>query len=187
MPGEINLKVVHAARSHLGHRVGHGECWDLADRALRDAGARSSTTTGRNDDYVWGDPVALNAVTPGDILQFRNYVVITKTKTEVTFDNGGGSVNDEETDAVRGHHTAIVESVGAGALVVFEQHVKPLGAKVQRHTVPIVASGPTTTTTHKLMVSPSGVMRSAKVVTTITITIQGKVWAYHPQAAAQTK
>lgn len=77
------MNVVHAARSDLGHRVGHGECWDLADRALRDAGARSSTTTGRNDDYVWGDPVALNAVTPGDILQFRNYVVITKTKTEV--------------------------------------------------------------------------------------------------------
>ncbi len=187
MPGELNLKVVHAARSHLGHQVGHGECWDLADRALRNAGARSSTTTGRNDDYVWGDPVALNALTPGDILQFRNYTVTIKTKTEVTFDNGGGYVKDEETDALRGHHTAIVESVGVGALVVFEQHVKPLGPKVQRHTVPIVPSGPTTTTTNKLMKQASGAMRAAKVVTTTTITIQGQIWAYRPQAAAQPR
>jgi hypothetical protein len=95
-------------------------------------------------------------------------------------------VHDEETNAFRGHHTAIVESVGVGAVVVFEQHVKPLGPKVQRHTVPIVPSGPTTTT-HKSMKQASGAMRAAKVVTTIAITIQGQIWAYHPQAAAQTR
>ena len=59
-------------------------------------------------------------------------------------------MNNEETDASRAPY-GNRRVVGAGALVVFEQHVKPLGAKVQRHTIPIIASGPTTTTTHKLM------------------------------------
>jgi hypothetical protein len=188
MPEDLNQKVAHAARMQFGHRVGHGECWDLADRALRDAGASSSTTTGKNDDYVWGDPVALQAVAPGDVLQFRNYVVTTKTRTDVTFDNGSGYVKDEVIDAIRGHHTAIVEAVVPGALLVLEQHVKPLGPKVQRHTIPIVPSPPVNTTTHRMMKQPSGgSLKPATVLTTVTIMIRGTVWAYRPKVATPRK
>ena len=48
----INQKVLIWARGKKGQQVGAGECWDLADRALRHAGAQSSTTTGKNDDYI---------------------------------------------------------------------------------------------------------------------------------------
>lgn len=73
---ERSNKVYQWARQQLNKRVGVGECWDLADRALRQAGARTSTTTGPDDNYDWGTPVnPVQAVIPGDILQFRNYMV----------------------------------------------------------------------------------------------------------------
>ena len=52
MGDTINQKIYIWARSHIGKQVGNGQCWTLADRALRQAGARSSTTTGDKDDYV---------------------------------------------------------------------------------------------------------------------------------------
>jgi hypothetical protein len=183
MGGSINQQVTHWARGKIGHQVGTGECWDLADRALRQAGASSSTTTGSNDDYVWGDEVALTAVMPGDILQFRDYVVTTKTTTDVTFDDGSGSVDDQESDAVRGHHTAIVDAVTSGAVVVLEQHVKPLGPRVQKHVVPIASIAPSITTAYKSMKNSSGAMKPAKVTITVTVTVRGTIRAYRPKAA----
>ena len=81
MPDSINQKVVAWAHGKLKKRVGRGECWDLADQALRHAGARSSTTTGANDDYQWGSEMPVIAAMPGDVLQFRDYVVTTTTVT----------------------------------------------------------------------------------------------------------
>jgi hypothetical protein len=50
---EFNQKVYTFAQSQAGQRVGAGECWDLADRALKHAGAafrrrsaRTMTTSG---------------------------------------------------------------------------------------------------------------------------------------------
>ena len=73
----INSDVVQFARTNLNRRVGRrGECFDLADRALRAAGALSADHYGaitRDADYVWGLRVMLSSVRPGDIVQFRNY------------------------------------------------------------------------------------------------------------------
>lgn len=187
MGGSLNQQVVNWARGKIGQHVGSGECWDLADRALRGAGASSSTTTGAQDDYFWGTEVALTNAVPGDILQFRNYVVTTKTTTAATFADGSGYVDTQDSLAERPHHTAIVEAVTPRALVVPEQHVKPLGPRVQKHSVPIVGSGPTTTTTNKTMKTASGTMKTASVVTTVTTTIRGTIRAYRPQAASGTK
>jgi hypothetical protein len=187
MGGSINQQVVNWARGKIGQHVGRGECWDFADRALRSAGASSSTTTGAHDDYIWGTQVSLTNVIPGDILQFRDYVVATKTTIAVTFIDGGSYVDTQDDFAKRPHHTAIVEAVTSRALVVLEQHVKPLGPRVQKHTVPIIASGPTVTTTSKMMKTGSGVMKPARVVTTVTVTIRGTIRAYRPQEASGTK
>lgn len=70
--------------------MGNGDCWELADQALRNSGAASSATTGRQDDYVWGDLVPLHQLIPGDILQFRNHVMVVTTTTSVTFEDGSG-------------------------------------------------------------------------------------------------
>ena len=70
---DLNRKVYAWAHSRLGQHVGGGECWDLADGALRASGAASSTTTGKHDDYVCGDSIQLHQVVAGDILQLRNH------------------------------------------------------------------------------------------------------------------
>jgi len=98
----------------------------LVDQALRNAGAKSAADFGRvtpNADYVWGNPISLSDVRPGDIVQFRNYrydrTIETDTATDTDFQ-------------VRPHHTAIVETVGAdGALTMLEQNV-PDGSPGQR-------------------------------------------------------
>jgi hypothetical protein len=174
-----NQKVLIWARGKTGKQVGRGECWDLADRALHQAGAASSTTTGKDDDYEWGDAVALKDIAPGDILQFRDYDVTTTIETKTSFEDGSGSTATTEKTAVRGHHTAIVDTVSPGAVVVLEQHVKPLGKRVQRHTIPLRdASSVTTSVKH---VKKGGRTQSVKTITKTTVTVSGKIWAYHPK------
>ena len=166
----------------LKKRVGRGECWDFADQALRHAGAQSSTTSGRNDDYVWGTEIPIIAVVAGDILQFRDYIVRTVTTTTTTFTDGSYSTETEEKLEKRPHHTAIVAAVLPGKLTIFEQHVKPGGPHVQQHSLPI-RPGTATTTVHEVVKTGSGA-RHATVVTTVNISISGKAWAYRPKAAA---
>jgi hypothetical protein len=182
MAPTLNQKVVIWARGMLNQQVERGECWDLPDQALRKAGAKSSTTTGPDDDYVWGEAVALKDVVPGDILQFRDFDIVTETEITITFEDGSGTVEQKKWTASRGHHSAIVEHVlGAGALRILEQHVKPLGPKVQLHTIQTVGVPTTTKTTKETKKHKSGRMQAATVVTTTTITVSGDVKAYRPQ------
>lgn len=183
MKGSINQKVVAWARGQLKKRVGRGECWDLADHALRYAGARSSTTVGRDDDYVWGEEIPIIAAVPGDILQFRDYVVMTITTVRTSWTGGTIISPPDSVPALRPHHTAIVVGVAPGVLTILEQHVKPGGAHVQQHTLP-VRPGTTTTTEHKVLKTSTGGLVTATVVTTVTVTLKGKVWAYRPQPAS---
>jgi hypothetical protein len=137
MADTIYEKVLAWAHGKLRQQVGRGECWDFVDHALRSAGARSSTTVGPNDDYVWGKPVRINEVAPGDVLQFRNWIVTTKTEATVHFADGTGYRDTDEVVARRPHHTAIVKHVGGGGILqVYEQHVKPLGNRVHSTTCP---------------------------------------------------
>lgn len=139
-------QVVNFAIDRMGQRLGRGECFDLADQALRNAGAKSAADFGtvvENADYVWGNQVNLSNVQPGDIIQFRNYrydrTIDTETRTDTDFQE-------------RPHHTAIVERVGAdGAITVLEQNA-PEGDPVRRSqlffsTVTTSSGGRTTTIT----------------------------------------
>jgi hypothetical protein len=119
-------QVVAFARGKIGQCVGNGECFDLADQALRSAGAKSAADFGKvtpNADYVWGTAVSLSDIHPGDIIQFKNYRYDRTTATDTSTDT-----DFQE----RPHHTAIVERVdGQGALIVLEQNV-PDGSAGQR-------------------------------------------------------
>lgn len=183
MEGSINQKVVAWARGQLKKRVGRGQCWDLADHALRHAGAHSSTTRGPNDDYVWGQEVPIIAVIPGDILQFRDHVVTTTTTIKTVWANGSSTSGPDAVPASRPQHTAIVVAVAPGVLTILEQHVKPAGEVVQQHTLPI-RPGTTVTTEHKVLKTTTGGLVTATVVTTVTVSITGRVWAYRPQPAS---
>jgi len=179
---EINSRVVTWAHGKLGQQVGRGECWDLIDHALRAAGARSSTTTGRDDDYVWGRLIRLEEVSPGDVLQFRDFVITTKVDRVIKFPDGRISADMVETVARRPHHSAIVHHVdGGGQFRVYEQHVKPSGNRVQDHLVSTNSIATTRKTTHELVDAGGGRLSTATVETTTTITVSGAVWAYHPE------
>jgi hypothetical protein len=181
---KINQSVVIWARGKKGRQVGRGECWDLADRALHHAGARSSTTTGDDDDYVWGDEVALKDVEPGDVLQFRDFVTTQRTDVAVEFNGGGGYAEwKEDPPQIRPHHTAIVDHVaGDGDIIIIEQHVRPLGKTVQIHSIPIRGRVlPTKVTQDRIYDKASGRYRLAKITKTVTVGVTGKIWAYRPK------
>jgi len=98
---EIQREVVNFAADNIGKRIGRGECWDLADQALRAAGAEPPK------GYSFGDRIPLNEIQPGDILQF----------TSARFDEPGywtimGTPN----------HTAVVHAVGDTRAFILQQN-----------------------------------------------------------------
>jgi hypothetical protein len=65
-PPALGDRVVEFARSHLGEKVGSGDCSDLVRSALRDAGTRPGP---------WGEPVGcIGDARPGDVLVFTDAV-----------------------------------------------------------------------------------------------------------------
>jgi hypothetical protein len=155
--------VLAFARGKRSHHVGDGECFALADGALHSAHARSASDYGTvtpDADYVWGTSVALSALQPGDIIQFRDYRF--ERHVETNNADGSGSFHDDSQE--RPHHTAIVESVGAnGAVTVLEQNA-PAGSAVLRSQLFFTDSNATSGNT------------------TTRITVSGTFWFYRPQA-----
>ena len=151
-------QIVAYPRSRYGERVGDGQCFALAGRALRNAGARSAADFGRitdDADYVWGTSIALADLRPGDIVQFRDYQYSWRIdRTDGSFQEDAGG---------RPHHTAVVERVdGNGALTVLEQNVE--GSPVRR--------------TQLFFISGTSTSGNA----TTTVTVSGTFWFYRPQA-----
>lgn len=100
-PSRLAQGILNFSANSLGKKVGRGECWDLADQAMRAAGAEPPK------GYTYGNEVELNDVQPGDILQF----------TTARFDEPGywaimGSPN----------HTAVVQSVKDGRVFMLHQN-----------------------------------------------------------------
>jgi len=179
---ELHQKVAIWALAQTGKKIGRGECWDFAEAALKQAGAQSSVDLGPvadDTDYVWGDPVALKDVIAGDFLQFRDFVVTTRTVTEMTFKDGSGDIETKEVTLERPHHTAIVAAVlGAGAFQIFEQNVQPQGKVVQRQRLQTSNTLPISTRSHKAVKDASGKFVQAEVVSTVSVSVAGQVWAY---------
>ena len=159
----LGQKAEAYASSKSGQQVGDGECFALADRALRHARARSADDYGTilpDADYVWGALVNLADVRPGDVVQFRDY----RYDREVETRNADGSIVTTTDFQERRHHTTIVERVdGNGAITVLEQN-SPSHSQVVRR---------------QLFFSNS--TRTGGTRTT-SITVQGTFWFYRPQS-----
>ena len=151
-------QIVGYARHRIGQHVGDGECFTLADNALRGAGAKSAAHFGTvtpNANYVWGTSINLSDVRIGDVIQFRDYQYLKRV------DNDDGSFRED--GGGRPHHTAIVERVdGNGAITVLEQNFE--GSPVRRSQLYFTSR-----------TSTSGSQ-------TTTITVTGTFWFYRPQA-----
>jgi hypothetical protein len=156
-------RILGFARRQRGNRVGNGECFTFADRALTTAGARSAADYGTvtpNADYVWGTSVSLSNLQPGDVIQMRDY----RYDREIVVENPDGSGSTDTDFQERPHHTVVVESVdGNGAVTVLEQNAPP-GSPVRR--TQLFFADSTTT---------SGRRRT-------TVRVQGTLWFYRPQA-----
>jgi hypothetical protein len=181
----LGQKVVTFARGKLNQKVGpRGECFDLADAALGAAGSKSAKDFGKittTADYVWGDEIDPKDAAPGDILQFRDYVINVATTVVTITKRSGSTETRRETNTqtiTRPHHTAIVESNdGDGKLTILEQnfmHVK----KVKRNVMPW--KGFTVGPTKKLTPIKGG--GSTETTTTVATTVEGTLWVYRPKA-----
>lgn len=98
---ELQRDVVNFAADNIGRKIGRGECWDLADQALRAAGAAPPK------GYTFGTPVPLDEIQPGDILQF----------TAARFDEPG-----YWTIMGMPNHTAVVHAVGDTRVFILQQN-----------------------------------------------------------------
>ena len=98
----VSQRVVDFGTTHLGMKVGRGECWDLPSEALEYAGAQPPPQANL---YRWGTLIPnLRDAQPGDILQFDHV----KIKRQWTLPDGRPAW-EELNFAVR--HSAIVEKV----------------------------------------------------------------------------
>ena len=185
----IGKKVHSFANNRIGQQVGRGDCYDLADEALKTAGAKSAPDYGRitlKADYKWGKEVNLLDAQPGDILQFRAHKIkiVRKIKTVKRYSDGGWEEETEEKKRTqsRGHHTAIVSSNdGKGVLTILEQHVVPPGGnrvdkRVRRSRIHVSNSKRNL---------PKKIQRKGKVIieveTNTTVTVTGKISVYRPE------
>ena len=140
-----------------------GECFTLADNALRNAGARSAADYGAvtpDADYQWGTSVSLSDLRPGDVIQFRSYRYDREVETQHT----DGSSETQTEFQERPHHTAIVERVGAGGAVTVLEQNAPVGAPVTRNELFFSDRNET----------------NGEVRTSIRVT--GRFWFYRPEA-----
>jgi hypothetical protein len=155
-------RIVSFARRQRGERVGDGQCYAFADRALGQADAKSARDYGTitpDADYVWGTSVTLADLQPGDVIQFRDY----SYDRRIVIERSDETVTREDSQS-RPHHTAIVQSVdGHGAVTVWEQNA-PDGSPVGR-TQLFFTSGTTTSGNQ-----------------TTTIAVHGTFWFYRPEA-----
>lgn len=156
-------RIVAFARRRRGEVFGDGECFTLADRALRAAGAKSAADFGEvtpDANYIWGTSVGRADLQPGDIIQLRDY----RCDLESTTEHADGSADIVTQTEERPHHTAIVESIGENGIVTVLEQNYPEGTPVTRNRLHL------STTTYTSSTS------------TIRADVGGTFWFYRPQA-----
>src|SRR5262249_2921450 len=127
-------KVVEFAKKKLGEQVGNGECWTLANEAVRAAGAKSSPAyqdSPNKGDYVWGtleygaEVKDGKATETGSAAKIRPGDVVPLRATKFAGRRPGGGTYTMSFS----HHTAIVQEVSADGKVVGILHQNYAGKK----------------------------------------------------------
>lgn len=97
----FNLPILRFAQGKVGQQVGDGECWTLADQALRATGAKPA------EGYTFGKVVSSRDVRPGDIVQFTS----ARFETANSWSEMGAP-----------NHTAIVETKNGNVIGLLQQN-----------------------------------------------------------------
>lgn len=189
-----NQTVIVWVRGKNGQQVKTGECWDLAEEALKHAKAHTSSDLGAvaaNTDYVWGTKIpAVKDVIAGDIMQLRDHTVTIMTETDVKFDDESGGIGSRPATETRTHHTAVVNGKpdAHGVVKTLEQNIKPKGKVVQDkvlHTRDVPKTK--TKTREKLFNKFTRKLEMADVTRTVTVKVTGVIWCYRPKPKAVAK
>ena len=147
----ISRKVYEYAAFRFGQQVGSGECYDLANFALKNANAKRAKDYGEitaTADYVWGKFIDYQKAIPGDIIQFSNY------KLEMNIEEEG--YEPRKGKWTRAHHTAVVYKVKSnGEIIVLEQNVNG-SRKVQKNSLFFGSPAPYKKGKEKITVKVSG-------------------------------
>lgn len=180
-PENLADSIKSSAESKVGGKAVDGgkdkggiDCFALVDELLKSADGKRPKDFGEvtpTSDYVWGEPVELDKIKPGDILQFRDHFVTIRTQklSEVKWEE-----TSIEGPARRPHHTAVVVEVEKdGSVVVVEQNVRPDPKKVKRSVIARLAAGEET--------------RYKSNAEKEIITVTGTVKAYRPVPKTDAK
>jgi hypothetical protein len=148
--------ILRFATNHNGTQVGNGECWTLANDALRSAHAQLPPS---HNLYQWGTVTSFSSLVGGDIIQFENYSATLRVTSE------DGSYQEQTWSAP--HHTAIVVRVleaTNGKVEVLEQNT---GGSKRVHR-------------NQYYLRSSEYQGTALGLTgTVTITVTGTITLYH--------
>jgi hypothetical protein len=194
----IQQKVYTYVSGRQDQTVGDGECWTLAETALKDVGAKTSNNlmgaqnVSNDVDYVWGTPINLHEVVPGDILQFSAYSTVKTTTVTVLYPAtlpGGATVepnpveeSEDSEDASANHHTAIVASKFANNTVtVLHQNFNDV-KRVMSTKMYFAGSESTKTTagTRTLTAGTKEYKVNVRITTKVKRTVSYSVKAYRP-------
>jgi hypothetical protein len=113
---QANLKIVSYVESVIGKKVDRGECWDLANEALKLVKAKWDY------QFKYGkllDPDK-DIVYPGDIIQFKNVIVVTKS------DDG----RETKTEKMEQHTAIVLKVYDKGVFEIAHQNTGFSGRKV---------------------------------------------------------
>jgi hypothetical protein len=181
MPYVANTALTFAQRQI--NRYKNGECWTLVEDAIVGAGAKSSIGLtpkfGKNVSYIWGTPVNIVSLRPGDVLQFQSYVWRKTTRIDVSSAEGS-KFSEDFFDQVRGkaHHSAlVVRVVSAGIVEVIEQNIPPVTGKVQ--TVELILIPPAPTMDTQFTRDSEGKV-IATTITKVTHEVSGDINCFRP-------
>lgn len=167
----LGQQVLHFARKNIGLKVGDGECFALADKALRNAKAATAEDfckVGGDTDYVWSSQEEnISDALPGDILQFRDFAF------ERRVDKPDGSWKTQTES--RPHHTAVIESVRTESGIVFFTILE------QNVTIGNVGNQGKKTVRRNEIPTSSGETKNGR--DTITYQVSGTLWVYRPVAS----
>jgi hypothetical protein len=171
-PQLVKIKTYATTRS--SQSVGSGECFDLADQALKDAGAKSAADYGKvtpTADYKWGRKINATDAKPGDVVQYKDYKVEIKVTTVTTNADGSSETSFTTETQTRPHHTAVVSTKGGdGAMTVLEQNVDG-DRTVKERPLPAASS-------KKVDASKSG---TSTVTVTTEVKVTGEAKVYRPE------
>jgi len=115
----VNRSILEYVNTVIGEQVGRGECWDLADEALKKAHAKFDRSSEKTL-YIFGRRYSPSKekILPGDIIQFYNVVVRYQKANMIITEN-------------LTHHTAIVYAVNNdNEITLAHQNTNYTGKKV---------------------------------------------------------